>query len=86
MLLNVWANFFYVFNHANTFLVLAVLTHRSQGPMDIEHFHSLMVENSNYCEKAEDKLISSWFNQVMTLFSGDSSLIADLKLPPRQTL
>ena len=41
-----------------------------------------MVENS--CEKAEDKLMSSWFNQVMALFSGEGSLIADLKLPPSQ--
>ena len=50
--------------------------------MDIEHFRSLMVENS--CEKAEDKLMNSWFNQVMALFSGDVSLTADLKLPPSQ--
>ena len=41
-----------------------------------------MVENS--CEKAEDKLMSSWFNQVMALFSGETSLIADLKLPSSQ--
>ena len=50
--------------------------------MDIEHFRSLMVENN--CEKAEDKLMNSWFNQVMALFSGDASLTADLKLPPSQ--
>ena len=56
--------------------------YRSTGPVDIEHFRSLMVENS--CEKAEDKLMSSWFNQVMALFSGESSLITDIKLSPSQ--
>ena len=42
-----------------------------------------MVENNS--EKSEDKLMSSWFNQVMALFSGDTSLIADLKMSPNQT-
>ena len=42
-----------------------------------------MVENS--CEKCEDKLMSSWFNQVMALFSGEESLIGDLKMSPNQT-
>ena len=56
---------------------------RSQGPVDIEHFRSLMVENC--CEKAEEKLMSSWFNQVMALFSGENSLIADIKMLPNQT-
>ena len=83
MLLNVWANFFYVFNHANTFLVLAVLTHRSHGPVDIEHFRSLMVENSNCCEKAEDKLMSSWFNQVMTFFLGQQQSHCRLETPTK---
>lgn len=41
-----------------------------------------MVENS--CEKAEEKLMTSWFNHVMALFSGESSLVADLKMNPNQ--
>ena len=43
-----------------------------------------MVENS--CEKAEEKLMSSWFNHVMAVFSGESSLVADIKISDEQVL
>lgn len=50
--------------------------------MAIDHFRSLMVESS--CEKGEEKLMSSWFNQVMELFTGEKSLVANLNLSPNQ--
>ncbi len=40
---------------------------RSAGPIDIEHFRSLLVENA--CEHAEEKLLSSWYPHVIALFS-----------------
>ena len=41
-----------------------------------------MVENS--CEKAEEKLMSSWFNHIMAVFSRESCLFANLKISPNQ--
>ena len=41
---------------------------RSTGPIDIEHFRSLIVENA--CEHAEEKLLSTWYPHVIALFSG----------------
>ena len=40
---------------------------RSAGPIDIEHFRSLLVENA--CEHAEEKLLSTWYPHVIALFS-----------------
>ncbi len=44
---------------------------RNDGPVDVERFRSLLVENA--CEKAEERLLSSWFPRVTAMFSGDSS-------------
>ncbi len=45
---------------------------RSAGPIDIEHFRSLLVENA--CEHAEEKLLSSWYPHVIGLFSSPKSV------------
>jgi len=37
----------------------------------VDHFRSLLVENA--CERAEEKLVASWFPRVTALFSGDNS-------------
>lgn len=36
--------------------------------MDVDHFRSLLVENA--CERAEEKLLASWFPRVTSMFSG----------------
>ena len=48
-------------------------THRSGGPVDVDHFRTLLVESS--CEKNEEKLMNSWFPQVTAMFSGDKALV-----------
>ena len=37
----------------------------------MDHFRSLLVENA--CERAEEKLVASWFPRVTAMFSGDNS-------------
>ena len=39
--------------------------------MDVDHFRSLLVENA--CERAEEKLLASWFPRVTAMFSGANS-------------
>ena len=53
---------------------------RSNGAIDTEHFRTLIVENA--CERAEEKLLSSWFPRVTALFTDPNGVIAKHK-PPR---
>lgn len=43
------------------------ILHRSSGPVDVEHFRTLLVESA--CEHAEEKLVSSWYPRVTALFN-----------------
>lgn len=45
---------------------------RSNGPIDIEHFRSLLVEHA--CEHAEEKLLSIWYPPVIALFNKPKSM------------
>ncbi len=42
--------------------------------MDVDHFRTLLVENS--CEKNEDRLMTGWFPQVTAMFTGDKALVS----------
>ena len=61
----------------------AVLTQchcRSLGAVDTEHFRQLVVENA--VEKAEERMMATWFTRVTQNFSGDTSLMG--KIPNSQ--
>lgn len=45
---------------------------RSDGPTDIEHFRTLLVESA--CEHAEEKLCSSWYPHVIAMFSDPNAV------------
>ena len=57
--------------------------HRSGGPVEIDHYRTLLVENA--CEKAEEKLMSLWFPPVIGLFSGEKNLLEGTKMSNTQT-
>lgn len=52
---------------------------RADGPVDVDHFRTLLVENSS--ERNEERLMNSWFPQVTALFSGDKALISGPQKP-----
>ena len=56
---------------------------RSAGPVDIEHFRSLLVENA--CEHAEEKLLSGWYPHVIALFSSPKKVGSSTSLPKHGT-
>ena len=45
---------------------------RSDGPVDIEHFRTLLVESA--CEHAEEKLRSSWYPHVIAMFNDPNAI------------
>ena len=52
-----------------SWLIFSCVTmHRSSGPVDVEHFKSVLVESA--CEHSAEKLLSSWFPRVTSMFSG----------------
>ena len=51
---------------------LPSLLPRSRGPMDTEHFCSLVVGDA--VEKAEEKLMQGWYPKVTSLFSGEEGV------------
>jgi dynein heavy chain len=53
-------------------LLLDLSTVRSKGPVDIEHFRTLLVENA--CEHAEEKLRSSWYPHVIAMFNDPNNV------------
>ena len=59
--------------HTHTHTHTHTLIHRSGGPVDVDHFRTLLVESS--CEKNEEKLMNSWFPQVTAMFSGEKALV-----------
>jgi len=54
-------------------ILLDLSSARGEGPVDVDHFRTLMVENA--IEKNEEKLMNAWFPQVTSLFSGDTALV-----------
>lgn len=49
--------------------------YRSKGACDIERYKSIVVLEA---EKAEEKLMASWYPKVITLFSENSKLLPEL--------
>ena len=46
---------------------------RSRGPMDVDHFCSLVVGDA--VEKAEERLMQTWYPCVTSLFSGEGRVV-----------
>ncbi len=62
------------FNNKYCIVLLQYGVFRSGGPVDVDHFRTLLVENS--CEKSEDRLMTGWFPQVTAMFTGDKALVS----------
>ena len=54
--------------------------YRSKGACDIERYKSIVVLDA---EKAEEKLMASWFPKVITLFSENSKLVPEFPTKER---